>query len=247
MDHYYPGGLTMAGISDKAIKSQYAENKYRFNAGSEQQNKEFSDGSGLEMYETSFRMLDVQLGGRFWQPDPLAVTLTDLSPYQFATNNPVSFSDPLGLDTVRVNGEGSHRIQIRQGDVLAWTIGDATSYFTYDPDNADAVNGFVGEGMNDGTLDAATVTAPSQHGDDATPWQVGYEWATGTGPREHHFKGADPFTRELRKHEWIGETRSKIAGGLANHSLSLNQQYSNNYNLGGLSGVPDWYSSTRWY
>lgn len=228
----------MAGISDKALKSQYAENKYRFNAGSEQQNKEFSDGSGLEMYETSFRMLDPQLGGRFWQQDPLAVTLVELSPYQFATNNPVSFSDPLGLDTVRVNGEGSHHIQVRQGDVLAWTIGDETSYYTYDPSNKDAVNGFVGGGISDGALDAATVTAPSQHGDDASPWQVGYEWATGTGPREHHFRGADPFTRELRKHDHIEETRGLIAGGLANHSLSLNRPYSNPYNLGGFSGVP---------
>ena len=228
----------MQGISDKAIKSQYAENKYRFNAGSEQQNKEFSDGSGLEMYETRFRMLDVQLGGRFWQQDPLAVTLTDLSPYQFATNNPVSFSDPLGLDTVRISGEGSHKIKIGQGDVLAWTIGDQTSYYTYDPSNENAVNGFVGGGIDDGSMQAATVTAQSQHGDNASPWQVGAEWLTGTGPREHHFRGADPFTRKLSQHDHIAETRGLIASGLANNKLALNQQYSHNYALGGLSGVP---------
>jgi RHS repeat-associated protein len=86
----------MAGISDKALKSQYAENKYRYNKGSELQNKEFSDGSGLELYATNYRSLDPQLG-RFWQIDPMADVNEDQSTYSYASNNPELYNDPFGL------------------------------------------------------------------------------------------------------------------------------------------------------
>ncbi len=86
----------MAGISDKALKKQYVENKYRYNDGSELANKEFSDGSGLEMYETPYRGYDPQVG-RFWQIDAIGEALPDWSPYGYALDNPIFFNDPLGL------------------------------------------------------------------------------------------------------------------------------------------------------
>jgi RHS repeat-associated protein len=94
--HYYAFGLTMAGISSKALKPNYSENKSKFNGGNELQSKEFSDGSGLELYDATFRMYDPQIG-RFHQIVLLADLFEDYSPYVFALNNPILMNDPIGL------------------------------------------------------------------------------------------------------------------------------------------------------
>jgi hypothetical protein len=139
----------------------------------------------------------------------LAPASLSLSPYVFVGNNPILFNDPFGLDTVRVNGGGSHKIRIGNGDVLAWTEGDVTSYYTYDPTNSDAVNGFVGTGIDGGTLEGVTVKARAR--DNTSPWELGVEWLSGLGARSHHFKDGDPFTKMLQKHEHIGQTKNIIA------------------------------------
>ncbi len=66
-----------------------------------------------------------------------------------------------------------------------------------------------------------------------TPWQVGWEWLTGTGPRHRDFTNGDYFTEQLRQHDHIANVRAQIPS-----SISKNQMFGyGNYELVGIQGV----------
>jgi RHS repeat-associated protein len=95
--HYYPFGLTMSGISSKALAFGNPENKMN-----KFQNQEFNNDLNINTYEFKWRTDDPQIG-RFWQIDPLADKYRYNSTYAFSENKVIAHREMEGLEAWTVN------------------------------------------------------------------------------------------------------------------------------------------------
>ena len=99
-DHFNMWGLKLAGISANAAGKLI--NRYKYN-GKELQSCEFSDGSGLELYDYGARFYDQQIG-RWHKTDGKTELYFGTSPYVYALNQPTHAVDPDGNLVIFING-----------------------------------------------------------------------------------------------------------------------------------------------
>ena len=99
-NHYYAYGLRIAGISSKKLGDSFEgtlKNDYLYN------DKELFDDGDLNWSDYGFRNYDAQIG-RFVQLDPLTDDYPFLTPYQYASGDPIMNVELDGLEGVPSTG-----------------------------------------------------------------------------------------------------------------------------------------------
>ncbi len=193
-NHYYPFGLKHTGYNSNQYQFVEVENgadyfinieqlpdgytsayKYKYNG------KEYQDELGLNMYDYGARNYDPALG-RWMNIDPLAEKAPAWSPYRYAFNNPLRYSDPTGLYEYDVNGK-----QISK-------LGGKTTHYRHQKDNSVIIQDVKSKQeqiirptkSGESVLKNYTYRDSKIHGT-----QIASEFLDGTGPEKSLISGRD--------------------------------------------------------
>ena len=185
--HYYPFGLTMAGISSKAAGK--LENRYGFNG------IEHTTEFDINMYDAFYRNLDPQIG-RFWQVDPKPTDME--SPYAVLGNNPIFNIDPLG-DTVIL----SEAFMKNKAAMAGFELYKNTDAFKEQYGIYDIANGYAG-GEDAGAQSANTNIVFDLFDDKAAQGNTSLTLANNDGKQQELWK------RKLDKSAVGKETKAEL-------------------------------------
>ncbi|MBK9570521.1 MAG: hypothetical protein IPO53_11835 [Chitinophagaceae bacterium] len=157
-DHYYPFGLTMAGISSKALSFGDPKNKEKTFQG-----QRFDDELGLNWIQFKWRNHDPQIG-RFIEIDPLSEKYEYNSTYAFSENRVINAIELEGLEAVLItntydkdgkltntsiiNNKPENYGPLGNGTYTVNKSADGTFTESFQPGEGNSVNPFYADGLS---------------------------------------------------------------------------------------------------
>lgn len=219
---YYPFGMGMPGRSWSVSDENY---RYGYNT-----QESVDEISGVKNHYTApFWEYDPRVVTR-WNRDP--VTYPWQSPYAINNNNPIIFSDPLGLFGSRKEAREYRKEHNLNGRIRI----DNEGYYSIDDKKAgtsifkDAESGKV--------WTAALITAERSDKKTTTPFQLGVEWLTCKGAKSRDFTSGDYIVELYKQHQHYKDAMSDVTGRLQSPKSDPSWlDYGYPYELKGVEGV----------
>ncbi|GHJ48549.1 type IV secretion protein Rhs [Catellatospora sp. TT07R-123] len=177
--------------------------------------------------------------GRFISVDPVfdfAVTQS-WTGYGYAGNSPVTQSDPSGLCWLcDVGKETFARAWIAGVETIGHPVANAMNKIdNFGQKVAPVIDGVteVLGGPADLAWDAVQQTNTAVMGTPSDPsaFRLGWEWATGNGPKDRTLTDDNRFTQTLQQHQHVQATRQLIADRINSGDLKAGQSDTNKYSL----------------
>ncbi len=233
VNHYYPYGGLMAENTGSDVQP------YKYNG------KELDRMHGLDMYDYGARHYDAAIG-RWPTMDALAEKNPEVSPYVYCGNNPVNAIDPDGRDWYQNNKTSYYTWydsdEEREGFTHIGGKGSVLGEFEQIIDNI-LISGFNrGSMFSEGfTFDIAPNDKGALIGSKERDADFFDEFINGTGPEVSVFLSDHPYTRDLKKDEFITKYHSLIKTG----NTDIAGQYTNVHRDWGVLDVVTTWSLAR--